>query len=680
MKKLYIILLLISLSFVANAQLDRSKMPEAGPAPEIRFGDAESFTLPNGLKVFVIQNSKLPRVTYSLILDRDPILEGDKAGMLDFVGEMITAGTKNRSKDQFNEEVDFLGARISASSTSISASTLTKHQEKVLELMADVLFNPIFPEEELQKLKTQAKSGIAAAKSDPSTISSILTSKLVFGTDHPYGESETEETIDNIEVADIKAYYETYYRPNIAYLAIVGDVTLDQAKKLVNKHFAKWEKKEVPKHEYKKPQIPERNTVALVDRPSAQQSVVELTYPIENHLPSPDYLASQVAGFILGGGGSSRLFMNLREDKGYTYGAYARIGSNSLVSSFSANASVRGTATDSAIYEMIHEIRNMKDNGVTQEELDAAKANLSGSFGRSLESPSTIANFAINIERYGLPKDYYATYLQRLNALTVEEVNEAAKKFLKPDNMYITIVGNGSLVSEGLMAYGDINRFNTAGDPEKIIAMDADMTVEKVLEKYFEALGGVDKVKSVRTAVIEANAEIQGMKLGMNFYHDENKEAFSNKVLMGGNVMSNTIIKDGKASVVAMGQTQQLPDEQYEEAKLSMYIFPELHFESLGYTLKLDGIKEVEGENAYKLIVTTASGSSSDFFFGVESGLKLKMESPTSGEVVYNNYREVNGVKYPMLMTISNPMIPVPLAAKVENIEFNVSIEDEQFN
>ncbi|MFN3801787.1 M16 family metallopeptidase, partial [Belliella pelovolcani] len=250
MKRLYILFVFSLLATVSFAQLDRTKMPVAGPAPEIRFGDAESFTLENGLKVFVIQNKKLPRVTYSLILDRDPILEGEKSGMLSFVGQMMTAGTKNRTKDKFNEEIDFLGASISASSTSISASTLTKHQEKVLELMADVLYNPVFPEEELQKLKVQAKSGLASAKSDPSTISSILTSKLVYGTDHPYGENETEETVDNVTVEDIKNYYDTFFRPNIAYLAIVGDVTLDQAKSLVNRHFAQWQQAEVPKFKY----------------------------------------------------------------------------------------------------------------------------------------------------------------------------------------------------------------------------------------------------------------------------------------------------------------------------------------------------------------------------------------------------------------------------------------------
>lgn len=679
MKRLYILFVFSLLATVSFAQLDRTKMPVAGPAPEIRFGDAESFTLENGLKVFVIQNKKLPRVTYSLILDRDPILEGEKSGMLSFVGQMMTAGTKNRTKDKFNEEIDFLGASISASSTSISASTLTKHQEKVLELMADVLYNPVFPEEELQKLKVQAKSRLASAKSDPSTISSILTSKLVYGTDHPYGENETEETVDNVTVADIKNYYDTFFRPNIAYLAIVGDISLDQAKGLVNKHFVQWQQAEVPKFKYPMPQAPAKNVVALVDRPSAQQSVVNITYPIQNHLPSPDYLASQVAGYILGGGGSSRMFMNLREDKGYTYGAYARIGSNNLVASFSANASVRGTATDSAVNEMIYEIRNMRDKGITQAELDAAKANLSGSFGRSLESPATIANFAINIERYNLPKDYYATYLQRLGALTVEDVNAAAKKFLKPDNMYITVVGNGS-VQESLLAFGEVQRFTNSGDPEKLIAMDEGMTAEKVLSRFFEVVGGENAIRSIKTAKVESVADIQGMSIGMNYYYDENIGAFSNKVIAGGGVMSNTVMKDGKMSMSAQGQSQTLPAEQYEAAKLTMFIFPELHFERLGYGMVLDGVKDVDGQNAYKVTVMNESGISTDYYYSVESGLRIKTDGQASGEIAYGKYKEVNGVKFPMQMIIKSPMIPMPIPTEVKKVEFNKALDKNAFN
>ena len=235
MKKLAIsFVMLLFVSFGLMAQVDRSKFPAAGPAPEIKIKDAETFTLANGLKVFVVNNNKLPRVAFTLVLERDPILEKDKAGMSSFVGEMMMGGTKNRTKDQLDQEIDFIGASLGASSTSMFASSLKKHQGKILELMADVLYNPSFPEEELDKLKKQALTGLAQSKDNPNAISGRLSRAVLYGPNHPYGESQSEETINNITVEDVKKYYQTYFKPNIAYLAIVGDMSKEEAEKVVN--------------------------------------------------------------------------------------------------------------------------------------------------------------------------------------------------------------------------------------------------------------------------------------------------------------------------------------------------------------------------------------------------------------------------------------------------------------
>lgn len=677
MKKIILYILLAFAVQTGFAQIDRSSYPEPGPAREIKLGNADSFTLPNGLKVFVVENRKLPRVAFSLVLERDPIFEGDKAGMIGMVGQMMTGGTANRTKDQLDEEIDFIGATVDASATSIYAASLKKHQEKVLELMTDVLYNPVFPQEELDKLKKQAISGLAASKDDPNSISGRLTSTLNFGANHPYGESNTEATVKNITVEDIKAYYSTYFKPNIAYLAIVGDINKKEAEVLVKKYFSKWEKGTVPTKSYDKPTPPAKNMVALVDRAASVQTVVDVTYPLEMNLSNSDYLASRVLNYILGGGASSRLFMNLREKKGYTYGAYSSIGADKLVTSFSANASVKQIATDSAITEIIYEIRNLKDNGITEEELINAKANLSGSFGRSLESPSTIANFAINTERYKLPKDFYATYLQKLNALTVADINAAAKKFMKPDNMYITVVGNGAAIEKSLLAFGEVKRFTNMAEPERQIAMDTEITAEQVIENYVTAIGGESKAKAIKTSKMESVAEIQGMKLNFIAVYDESKGAFAQKVMMMGNVASNTVIKNGKGSVSAMGQSNELTDEQYEAAKMSMYIFPELHYEELGYTMVLEGIKDVEGENAYKVIISNPTGSKQINYYSVESGLKIKTESAEAGDMFFSGYEEVDGIKYPMMMLLKSPIIPMPLETKVEKIEFNVAISEE---
>ncbi|GAB3663520.1 hypothetical protein GCM10028791_38910 [Echinicola sediminis] len=665
---------------VSMAQVDRSNYPEPGPAPKIELQDAETFELENGLKVFVVENHKLPRVAFSLVIDRDPILEKDKAGMTGFVGEMLMAGTANRTKDELDEEVDFIGASLSAGSTSIYASSLKKHQSKILELMTDVLYHPVFPESELDKLKKQAITALATSKDDPNSISGRLTSALDFGKDHPYGETSTEETIQNVGVEDVKDYYSAYFKPNIAYLAIVGDIDKEEAEKLVKQYFSDWKRGEVVNLTYEKPELPGENRVALVDRSTAVQSVIDITYPLEMKISHEDYLDTRVLNYILGGGSSSRLFMNLREDKGFTYGAYSSIGADKLVTSFSASASVRTEVTDSAIVEMIYEINRIVDEGVTEEELESAKASLSGSFGRSLESPSTLASFAINMERYNLPDDFYKTYLQRLSALTVEDINAAAKKYIRPNNMYITVVGNGSEMKDKLEQFGPVSLYDNMGNPAKEIEMaEADMTAERVIEGYLDAIGGKDAVEGVETAKILMKAEVQGQVIEMAMVYDDSGGRFNQKVMMMGNTVSNTTLADGKGTTASMGQTQNLNDEQYEEAKMNMFIVPEAHYQELMYTLTLEGVKEVDGENAYKVVVSNPTGAKSVNYYSVDTGLKIKSENEKTGEVTFSDYQEHEGVKYAMKRVVKSPMIPVPLNTNVESLEFNAALTDADF-
>ena len=682
MKTLYIILFAAFITFGTQAQVDRSILPPPGPAPKIEFTDPATFTLDNGLKVFVVPNNKLPRVAFYLILNRDPLFEGDNAGLTGFVGDMMMAGTSSRTKEELDEEIDFIGASLGAGSTSLSASSLKKHQGKVLELMTDVLYNPIFPQEELEKLKKQTLTSLASSKDDPDYLAGVISNALVYGKEHPYGETMTEETVENVNLEDIKEYYRTYFKPNIAYLAIVGDITDKEAKNLVNDYFSSWEKGKVPTFDYQKPELPAENKVALLDRSSAVQSVINIAFPVEMHLTNPDYMATRVMNFILGEGFNSRLNGNLRETKGYTYGARSSFGSDKLIAKFSAGTSVRNEVTDSSVYEMIYEIRNLKENGITEEELTMAKANLSGRFGRSLENPNTIATFAINIDRYNLPEDFYSNYLQRLDALTVEDINQVAAKYLKPENMYITVVGNGAAIKEGLAQFGEISMYNYKGDEvQEIQLSDASKTASDVISDYLEAIGGVAAVEAIKTAKLEMTAEVQGTKLEMMAIHDMENQRLVQQVVVMGNVASKTLVKDGKATVSSMGKSQSLTDEQYEDVKMaSLWLVPELYYETMGYSLSLDGAVDLDGESAYKVIVSNPTGGQVVNFYSIDSGLKLKSENQLSGDVSYQEYQEFEGVQVPVKMSIKSPMLPVPLETQVNNVELNLSVSDQDFN
>jgi predicted Zn-dependent peptidase len=674
------ILVMLLATGITFAQVDRSKLPASGPAPEIKIGEAETFTLANGLKVFVVKNTKLPRVSFTLVFDRDPILEGDKAGLTTFIGDMMMGGTKNRTKDQLDQEIDFIGASLSASATSVSVSSLKKHQGKVLELMADVLFNPVFPEAELEKLKKQSLTGLATTKDDPQAISSRLSRAVLYGKNHPYGESQTEQTTKNITLDDVKAYYQTYFKPNIAYLAIVGDIDKAEAQKVVNQYFGAWKKGVVPTFTYPMPVRAAKQAVALVDRSSSVQSVIDVTQPVAMKIGDADYISSRLLNQILGGGSASRLFMNLREDKGFTYGAYSSIEADKLVGNISASASVRSEVTDSAVYEFVYEIKNLVEKGVTQEELDKAKAELAGSFGRSLEQPGTVATFALNTARYNLPKDYYATYLQKLNAYTVADINATAKRLIEPDKFIITTVGNGAEIKEKLAQFGEVVEYDIMGEPAKQLVAEADMTAEKVLENYLNAIGGATQVAAIQTAKISMDANVMGTALTIAFVYDSQNGRYGQKLSIGGNVMQKTTLANGKGSMSVQGNSMEMTPAQLAEAQLNSYLFPEAVYKANGYTATLDGLKDVDGKPAYKVVIATASGAKLTNYYAQDSGLKIKYENPASGDTYYGDYQPMNGVLLPMSWTIKSPQIPVPLEAKVTSLQVNVQVTDGDIN
>jgi hypothetical protein len=532
----------------------------------------------------------------------------------------------------------------------------------------------------LDKLKKQSLTGLATTKDDPQAISSRLSRAVLYGKNHPYGESQTEQTTKNITLEDVKAYYATYFKPNIAYLAIVGDIDKAEAQKVVNQYFGTWKMGVVPTFTYPMPVRAAKQAVALVDRSSSVQSVIDVTQPVAMKIGDTDYISSRLLNQILGGGSASRLFMNLREDKGFTYGAYSSIDADKLVGTISASASVRSEVTDSAVYEFVYEIKNLVNKGVTQEELDKAKAELAGSFGRSLEQPGTVANFALNTARYNLPKDYYATYLQKLNSYTVADINATAKRLIEPDKFIITTVGNGAEIKEKLAQFGEVVEYDIMGEPAKQLVADAAMTPEKVLENYLTAVGGADKVAAVKSAKISMDANVMGTPLTIAFVYDSQNGRYGQKLSIAGNVMQKTSLANGKGSMSVQGNTIEMAPAQLAEAQLNSYLFPEAVYKQNGYTLTLDGLKDVDGKPAYKVIITAASGAKLINYYAQDSGLKIKYENPASGDTYYGDYQATNGVLLPMSWTIKSPQIPVPLEAKVTSLELNVPITDADIN
>ena len=658
------------LTTAAIAQVDRSKQPEPGPAPKINLGQPDEFTLNNGLKVLVVENHKLPRVSASLIIDNKPHAE-EKPATAALVSSLLGTGTENMSKDDFNEEIDFLGANVNFGSESVYASSLSKFFPRVMELMAEGALKPKFTQEEFEAEKNKQIEGLKSIDKDVGSIASRVSAALAYGANHPYGEFATVENTEKVSLEDVKAFYNNYFKPANAYLVVVGDVKTSEVKKLAEKNFGSWEAG-APK-EQDLPQVAnvEETQINLVDMPNAVQSELRLQNTIDLKMADEDYFPVLVANQILGGSFGSYLNMNLREDKGYTYGARTSTGADKYASRFVAQASVRNAVTDSAIVESLKEIRRIKTEPVDAEMLENAKSKFAGDFVLRLEQPSTIANYALNIKTNDLSDDFYETFLEKINAVTADDIQRVANKYYQTDNMRIVVAGKASEIAENLEKVEfngktiPVKYYNKLGEEvEKPQAkeVDASVTVEKVYENYIEAIGGRDAVEDVESVVMKAEASVQGMALNLTMKRTMDGK-LNQEVSVGGNVMSKQIF-DGEAGFV-MAQGQKIPynEDQIKTAKIDANPFPELQVGDA----TLEGIETVEGTDAY----VVALSDNYKAYYNVESGLKMQTVQTMSqaGQTMsiptgYSDYQEVEGVKFPFKMT---------QAAGPQTFEFDVT-------
>ncbi len=685
-KKLITLFVLLT-SAILFAQVDRSKMPEPGPAPEIKIADAETFTLDNGLKVFVVENHKLPEVSFSVIFNYPPVAEKEMAGLSSITGSLLGTATTTMTKDQIDESIDFIGASLSTSAEGIYGNTLKKNVDTFAKIMGDVVSNAKFNKSELEKIKKRTISSLKAGEKDPSTIAENVKNVLDFGKDSPYGEIETEKTVNNITLAKCIDFYKTFMRPNDSYMAIVGDINVDEARELVKKYFSDWQKGTVPAVKFKSKRPPLIRKIAMVDRPSAVQSVIHVTYPVKLMPGDKLGFAAKVANAILGGAFVSRLNLNLREKHAYTYGAHSSLNEDKYMGLFDATCEARNEVTDSAVTQFIAEMKKMRSEKVTEDELNTVKKFMIGQFARSLENPSTIARFAINIERYNLPKDYYKNYLKNLSAVTVDDVFKAAKKYIKPNKAYVLVVGNRHDVGDKLKKFslsGKIDYFDSYGnkvDPDAS-KLPSNVTLQQVIDKYINSIGGREKIKDIKDETVMMNGNIQGMNIKINIVRKFPNKYYFNLDL---GAMQQTQKFDGTNAVVSgMGQNKKLEGEQLKALKEESEMYPLLRYDKLGIKPELIGMGKVNDKSAYKLKLTYPSGNSTIVYFDADTGLKLREESSRktpqgvfSTSMDYSDYKEWDGIKYPgkIVQTVG----PQTIDMTVKEVKINTDVKDDFF-
>ncbi len=694
MKQILISAFSLLFALSSFAQVDRSVMPEPGPAPKIDLGKTQSFTLDNGLKVFVVENHKLPKVTFSLQLDIDGIKEGNKAGASELAGDLMRKGTENKTMDEIDFGIDFIGARLSTSAYGVYASSLVKHQETLLEIMADIVKTPKFPEEELEKLKTQYKASVKSQLNEPDAIASNVRRVLLYGKDHPYGEVMTEETIDNITLDDVKAYYTTYYRPNIAYLAVVGDIKFEEAKSLITKYFKDWEKAEVPTTEFPTPEVPENIQVAFVHKPGAVQSVIMTFNTIELLPGSKDVIPASIANMILGGGFTSKLNLNLREKHAYTYGARSSLSSDKIIGNFYSTAKVRNEVTDSAITQTLLELINMRDGKITEEELTTIKNYRVGTFAYSLENPQTKARFAISIDKNDLPKDYYETYLEKVAAVTLEDVKEVSKKYFNPFNGYILVVGDKNEIADKIAKFSPTKEIvyydaygNEVTESEMKEAPDG-VTAQSVLEDYIQAIGGQKNLKKVKSLKSIYATSIQGMPIDVEVYNGKSGQYLS-IMSSSGMQLQKQVFDGSKGQVVQMTMTGQMEtvdmdEKQVKGIKDESLIFPELVYTSGTYKIELQGVTNLKGEDVYVIDVQKPSGSVQTNYYSVKSKYLVKSITTFESEMgnvfqesVYSDYKKIGKVYVPY--HLNQTVGPNEMDLELKTIEINPKLSNDLF-
>ena len=674
------IILLITtmlISFSVSAQLDRSIQPVGGPTPKIKLDKPKEFKLKNGIKVLVVENHKLPRVSYSLRIDGTPILEGEKAGVLSILGEMLGNGTTSIEKDVFNEEIDYLGASVSIGFRSSFASSLTKHNDRILELMADAIINPLLTIEEFDKTKEQLIESLKADEKSIDAIGSRVGNALSYGKNHVYGEFITEETLNKISYEDVIDFHKKYTYPNSAYIVVIGDVNYKEVKKSITEKFSVWKK--AKKVENDVPVLTPNvglTEVNFIDLPSATQSSIGVTNNVELKMNDEDYFTALITNNILGGGGEGYLFKNLREDKGYTYGAYSSLGSSRYgVARFSAGAKVRNMVTDSAVTEIVNEIVRIRTELVDAELLKNAKAKYVGNFIMRLERPQTIANYALNIKLNDLPEDFYETYLEKINAVTAEDVKRVANKYFKIANTRIIVVGKGSDVVENLEKVGfPINYFdkyaNAVAKPVFNKAIPEGMTALDVVDNYIKAIGGKDMLLNVNTLVSNMDVTLPGAPfkpMAISKQMMPNKISFEMKANMGGQTMSlmKRNFSGEKGYMEQQGQKMQMSEEEIIEAKNVEGIFDELYYNE--DQTELLSINSIDGEDVYKVKVVK-NEKTSYRYYAVESGYLMSIEEEDENKNIsstkYGDYRSVNGIMMPYFMQVN---------AGGQNLEFNTT-------
>lgn len=449
----------------------KGKAPVNKNVLKVKLPKAREATLANGLRVIVLEDSKVPTFTMQMVVLSGGLSDRpDFRGLASFTAALLREGTGKRTSKDIAEQVDAIGAILNSNSgfsnltSTVTASGLVENLDQTLDIFADVLRNPAFATGEVEKYKARSLAQLQFQRSNPQFLAQEQFSRAIYG-DHPAAlVAPPVDSIKKLTSKDLVDFHSAYYRPNNAILAIVGDVNLKEIMPKIEKAFGDWQKGNVPATAVPAAPAQAGSRIFLIDRPGSVQTVLQLgTLGIERN--SADYFGLLLADRILGGGPAARLFLNLREDKGYTYGAYSNFGGSKFRGTWASSSEVRTDVTEGAMKEFMYELKRLREEKVSEEELENAKRSIVGSFALSLEQPQSLLQNIVTQKLYDLPADYWDTYPQKVAAITAADIQNIAQKYIDLDHLQIVAVGDASKAREVLAKYGKVEVYDADGKP-----------------------------------------------------------------------------------------------------------------------------------------------------------------------------------------------------------------------
>ena len=718
-------------AFAQPRQWPTERPPSPLTARDIKFPPYELQTLPNGLQVVAVLHHEQPVVNMRLLIRAGAASDPkNKLGLAHMAASLLDQGTKTKSASELNDEIDFIGGAMGAGAgtdlTFVNMIVMKDSFERGMRMLSDMARQPGFDQAEIDRQKQQTLSGLRVSLEDPEYVANSVFDRLVYGF-HPYGlpETGTPETVGSIAREDLVAYHQKYFAPNNAIFAIVGDVTAEEAFSTAKKVFGDWERRELEAQKFIDPPDPTRRVI-VVNKPDAVQTEVRV-----GHLgiarKHPDYMAVNLAIRILGGEGSNRLHQVLRTQRGLTYGAQANMDTLKETGDFEAETNTRSEATGEVLRLIVDEFWRIQRERVSEYELADAKAYLTGSFPLTIETPESIAMQVVNVLFYGLPLDQLQTFRERVNAVTVDDIQRVARAFLRPDRLSVVLVGNAAafasqLKGVGFSTYetielGDLDltaaNFKRAGTraggagqagwaggagrvPLRYVDERQQSTItpqegekaQALLDQVISAKGGLEKLRGIKTIVAKqtlTNPEAPG-RATTTLNYLQYPDRFRIETSTGDSAVitaydgTEAWMKDPRAVRAAPEQVAREARATLrrdaialllaaKDGKLTPRILPDVK-DASGH---IDHALEISGTdlNPVILYVDPATGLIRKQVFTADSPGRPIVEEQ------FSDYRAVDGVQIPF--TASRKAGPITLERKVTDVKFNTPIDPALF-